>query len=101
LTNKTEWIGSETEPLVGFLWKSSTKRQTEGIIMWSDIFLHENETTGEKFAIIVIDTQGLFDKKTSNNEGLRVFGLNALISSYLVLNIPKEIPENILDFLQV
>jgi hypothetical protein len=35
------------EPLCGF--STRMKRDTTGIIFWSDVFLHTNETNGEEF----------------------------------------------------
>lgn len=59
--NDTEnWMGSPYEPLIGFSWKRSSTRETQGIIFWSDVFLHTKES-GEKLAIILVDTQGLYD----------------------------------------
>lgn len=53
------WMGSEDEPLKGFSWKSGTKRDTTGIVIWSDAFLHTVATTGEKISIFIMDTQGM------------------------------------------
>ena len=74
LNNKVDWMGDKDEPLQGFSWKSRTKRDTTGIIMWSDVFLHLNEY-GEKLAIVLMDTQGLFDIKTSSVKSSSIFAL--------------------------
>ena len=68
--------------------------------MWSDVFLHEDPYSGEKFAIVVMDTQGLFDNKASGQEGLKIFALSTLLSSFLALNLNDVIQENQLDYLQ-
>ena len=93
-------MGRDTEPLKGFSWRSGTKRDTTGIIMWEDIFLHTIATTGEKVAIVVIDTQGLFDNKTSPAENSRMFALGSLISSIQILNLVGVILEDQLEYLQ-
>lgn len=43
----SEWLGDENEPLTGFSWRGGSERDTTGILMWSDIFLHETPS-GEK-----------------------------------------------------
>jgi atlastin len=98
--NKKNWIGDENEPLKGFSWRSGTKRDTTGIIMWEDVFLHTIATTGEKVAIVVMDTQGLFDNETSPADNSRIFALGTLISSVQVLNLVGIIQEDQLQYLQ-
>ncbi|CRK90025.1 CLUMA_CG003750, isoform A [Clunio marinus] len=95
-----DWIGLPEEPLKGFTWRSGTKRDTTGIIMWSDIFLHTVKTTGEKIAITIMDTQGLFDNETSPADNSRIFALGTLISSVQVLNLVGIIQEDQLQYLQ-
>lgn len=93
-------MGLPEEPLKGFSWRSGTKRDTTGIIMWSDIFLHTIATTGEKVAIVVMDTQGLFDNETSPADNSRIFALGTLISSIQILNLVGIIQEDQLQYLQ-
>ena len=64
LKTPNEWIGSADEPLKGFSWKKGTVPDTDGLVVWSDVFLHTAED-GTKFAIILADTQGLFRVKVS------------------------------------
>lgn len=100
--NETEaenWLGSPDEPLKGFSWKSSTKRETTGIIFWSDIFLYD-APNGEKIAIYLVDTQGLFDHSSSPTDNIRIFSLSALISSVQIMNIYSMIEESHLEYLQ-
>lgn len=94
------WMGSGDEPLRGFSWRSGTKRDTTGIIVWSDVFLHTVATTGEKIAIIIMDTQGLFDNETSPADNSRIFALGTLISSIQILNLVGIIQEDQLQYLQ-
>jgi hypothetical protein len=72
LNDSKNWMGDANEPLKGFSWRSGTKRETIGVSMWSDVFLHTDETTGEKLAIIVMDTKSYctqyFDFVDSSNE---------------------------------
>jgi len=103
LENKNDWIGSPDEPLTGFSWKSGSTRDTNGIVMWSDIFLHDHVVDGkeEKIAIVLMDTQGLFDTKTSPADNSRIFALGTLLSSMQIFNLNDVIQEDQLEYLQV
>ncbi|KAL7015610.1 hypothetical protein ACKWTF_016545 [Chironomus riparius] len=94
------WPGLEDEPLTGFSWRSGTTRDTTGIVMWNDIFLHTIEESGEELAIAVIDTQGLFDNETSSKNNSKIFALSSLLSSIQVLNLSGVIQEDQLQYLQ-
>ena len=93
-------MGEPDKPLTGFTWKSGTKRDTTGIIMWSDVFLHTIDQTGEKIAIFVMDTQGLFDNNSTPTDNSRIFALGTLISSIQVLNLMNRTQEDQLQYLQ-
>ncbi|CAG9800051.1 unnamed protein product [Chironomus riparius] len=98
--NNQNWMGDANEPLLGFSWSSGTTRVTTGINMWNDVFLHTMDGTGEKIAIILIDTQGLFDNVTTQNDNSRIFGLGTLVSSVQILNLNKFIQEDQLQYLR-
>ncbi|KAL7014862.1 hypothetical protein ACKWTF_016156 [Chironomus riparius] len=100
LINPDNWMGAKDEPLRGFSWRSGATRDTTGIIVWSDVFLHNCEMTGEKIAIIVMDTQGLFDTLTTATGNSRIFALGTLISSIQVLNLSGVVQEDQLQYLQ-
>ena len=100
LNNKANWMGGSDEPLTGFSWKSGGTRDTTGIILWSDVFLETNEI-GENLAIILMDSQGLFDSKTSPADNSRIFALGTLISSVQIFNLNDVIQENQLQYLQL
>lgn len=104
LNNKADWIGAPDAPLQGFSWKGGAERHTTGVIMWSDVFLHEELTVGgvsEKYAIILLDTQGLFDSQTSPADNARIFALGTLISSIQIFNLNDVIQEDQLQYLQM
>ncbi|CAG9802095.1 unnamed protein product [Chironomus riparius] len=94
------WMGSCDEPLKGFSWRSGIDRDTIGIILWNDVFLHTLDYSGEKLAIVIMDTQGLFDNNSSPTENSRIFALSNLISSVQVLNLANRIQEDQLQHLQ-
>lgn len=92
-------MGDKNEPLTGFSWRSGSVRDTSGIVMWNDAFLHTDDN-GEKIAIILIDTQGLFQSGTLPIDDSRIFSLGTLLSSSLVLNLFDVVQENQLEYLQ-
>jgi len=69
-----------------------------GITIWNDVFLHTDENV-KKLAIIVLDTQGLFDNDTSPQDNSRIFAIGTLISSIQVLNISMQVQEDQLEYL--
>lgn len=105
LSNKRDWVGDEEAPLKGFTWRGGTSRDTTGVVLWSDVFLHEQTNSKtkktEKLAIVLMDTQGLFDTKTSPTDNSRIFALGTLISSVQIFNLNDVIQENQLEYLQV
>lgn len=99
-SNPTNWMGQKEDPLAGFSWRPGSVRDTTGILIWNDVFLHTNRRTGEKIAIVVMDTQGLFDNKTTPLNNSRIFALGTLLSSIQMLNISGVIQEDQLQYLQ-
>jgi hypothetical protein len=92
-------MGDENEPLTGFDWKSGIERVTKGLILWGDVFLYD-PPKGDKLAIYIMDTQGLFDHQTTATDNSRIFSLSTLISSIQILNIFNILQENQLQYLQ-
>lgn len=93
------WMGTPDDPLKGFSWRAGTARETSGIIFWSDVFLCD-KSDGQKLAIIVVDTQGLFDTQTSTADNSRIFSLSTLLSSIQILNLHGLVQEDHLQYLQ-
>ena len=94
------WLGDPNAALQGFIWQYGSIRTTCGIIFWSDVFLTEDEF-GEKIAIILVDTQGLYDRKTAPEDNSRIFALSTLISSVKVFYIFSNIAEDTLQYMEV
>jgi atlastin len=92
-------MGDENEPLTGFSWRGGSERDTTGILMWSDIFLHN--TKHDKFAIILLDTQGSFDSQSTVRDCATVFALSTMLSSVQVYNLSQNIQEDDLQHLQL
>ncbi|CAO1424005.1 unnamed protein product [Diamesa tonsa] len=100
LNNPDEWMGDRDEPLTGFSWRKGSQRETTGIQLWSDVFLHEDEF-GVKVAIVIVDTQGLFDILTPAIDNSRIFALGTLFSSVQIFNLNDVIQEDQLQYLQL
>lgn len=79
----------------GFNWRGGAERNTTGIWIWSKPFiLPRNENSTEKIALILVDTQGMFDHETTMGLTAAIFGLSTLLSSYQIYNVDKRIQED-------
>lgn len=92
-------MGTPDDPLKGFSWRSGTARITNGVIFWSDVFFCD-KPDGQKLAILVVDTQGLFDNQTSTADNSKIFSLSTLLSSIQILNLHGLVQEDHLQYLQ-
>jgi len=77
----------------GFGWKGGHQRKTTGIWMWSEPFFRTVANEGE-IAILLVDTQGMFDNDTPMALLSCIFGLSTLISSHQIYNVDKKIQED-------
>lgn len=96
----TEWIGDEHAPLNGFSWRGGSERETTGIIMWSELYC-TTLPSGEKIAVIILDTQGTFDSESTVRDNATVFALSTMISSIQIYNLSQNIQEDDLQHLQL
>jgi len=92
-------MGDKDEVLHGFTWRSGIKTATLGIIIWNDVFLYTTED-GDKLAIIVLDTEGLFDQEMTPNDNLRVTLLSTLLSSIHIFNLSNSMQNYLLTHLK-
>ncbi|XP_031633397.1 atlastin-like [Contarinia nasturtii] len=74
-------------------YKDGTKAHTKGIWMWSEIFTYDSNN-GDKLAIVLVDTQGLFDHESDSKLVSTIFALNMMISSVLCYNIKGNVLED-------
>ena len=77
----------------GFDWRGGAERNTTGIWMWSEPHFATREN-GEQIAILLVDTQGMFDHETTMALTASIFGLSTLLSSYQIYNVDKRIQED-------
>lgn len=68
--------------------------------MWGELFFHDYQD-GRKVVIILMDTQGTFDSKTTINNCTTIFALSNLLSSVQIFNIMQNIQEDDLQHLQL
>eukprot|EP00668_Euglena_longa_P003693 GGOE01004334.1.p1 GENE.GGOE01004334.1~~GGOE01004334.1.p1 ORF type:complete len:601 (+),score=219.51 GGOE01004334.1:26-1804(+) len=90
----------------GFSWRPGNIRNTTGMWVWSQPFIRRNPlytphnpSEPEEVAVLLVDTQGMFDMMTAQMLTAAIFGLSTLISSYLVYNVEKRIQEDNLQHL--
>lgn len=99
-TNKErDWLSYRDSPLEGFSWSTGSERHTTGIWLWSEVFLVTRPQGGE-VAVLLMDTQGLFDIETTAKDCFRIFFFSAFISSVQVYNIASNIHEDDLNYLR-
>lgn len=68
--------------------------------MWSEIFTHDY-SDGEKVAIILMDTQGIFDHQSSRRGFTATFALSMLLSSVQCYNVMQNIHKDDLENLEM
>mmetsp|Transcript_16613 Transcript_16613/g.24834 ORF Transcript_16613/g.24834 Transcript_16613/m.24834 type:complete len:647 (+) Transcript_16613:231-2171(+) len=98
-TSSEKWFEeADTLGRNGFHWRGGAERNTTGIWMWSKPYIlpRVNDTTGEKedIAVLLVDTQGMFDHETTMALTAAIFGLSTLLSSYQIYNVDKRIQED-------
>ncbi|KAI4496638.1 hypothetical protein M0804_000448 [Polistes exclamans] len=94
------WLGKDDEPLKGFSWRGGSERDTTGILMWSQVF-PATLPSGERVAIILMDTQGAFDSQSTVRDCATVFALSTMLSSVQIYNLSQNIQEDHLQHLQL
>jgi len=95
-----DWLGPEDRPLTGFSWRGGCERDTTGILAWSEVLLVDTPT-GEKIAVLLLDTQGAFDSQSTVRDCATIFALSTMTSSVQVYNLSQNIQEDDLQHLQL
>lgn len=108
----------------GFSWRGGRERNTTGIWLWSEPFVRQLPGSGEEVAVLLMDTQGMFDSRLTQMLTVRpasphaaflapvplsrasagvaqacIFGLSTLISSHQIYNVQNRIQEDNLQHL--
>lgn len=63
--------------------------QPQDILIWDDVFLHENVETGEKFAILVTVTK-IFEEDSRSLRNLKIFTLKVSILIVILADIHED-----------
>ena len=87
--NLPPWL-KDVEKSQGFRFMAGRNRETTGIIVWNEPFLIRMKNQKE-LAILLIDSQGLYDQETSANDNVRLFTMVSMMSSTLMVNTPQQI----------
>lgn len=95
----TDWINDE-DMANKFSCKGGKDRDTVGIWMWSEIFTHQFKD-GKKVAIVLLDTQGIFDNESDLKECISIFAISMLLSSVQCYNVMRQVQENDLKNLEL
>lgn len=77
-----------------FDWRGGKERNTTGMWMWSDPYFLPRPSSGDQVAVLLVDTQGMFDHETTVGLTAAIFGLSTLLSSYQIYNVDKRIQED-------
>ncbi|XP_055296601.1 atlastin-like [Sitodiplosis mosellana] len=98
----SDWLGENgnMDELSGFKWRGGRKPETTGIWMWSEVFTHDF-SDGEKVAIILLDTQGIFDHQSSWRDCTATFALSMLLASVQCYNVMQNVQEDDLENLEM
>lgn len=84
-----------------FKWRGGKNPETSGMWIWSEIFTHGMQWNGDKLAIILMDTQGIFDNESSIKDCISIFGISMLLSSVHCFNVMRNVDEDKLQFLEL
>ncbi|XP_078495044.1 atlastin-2-like [Ciona intestinalis] len=90
----------DTQPAKVFEWKGGVERNTVGIHITNKPFILETSDK-KKVAVFLMDTQGMFDTKTTTKDCSTIFALSTLLSSVQIYNLTDQIHENDLQQFEV
>ena len=95
-----EGYSGNTQKSKGFSFRGGDQRNTEGIWFWNKPFIIPNPVAaGGKMAVLIMDTQGMWDGQTGQGLTACIFGLSTLLSSYQIYNVDRRLQEDHLQHL--
>jgi len=97
-THPKNWIEVELPNQFGC--DGEANKCTSGIDIWSEPFLRD-VGNGKKVAVVLLDTQGLFDDESPESDNYSVFGFSTLISSVLIYNVMNGMNQNDWQFMEL
>ncbi|XP_075727548.1 atlastin-2 [Rhipicephalus microplus] len=97
--DRSKWMEDTDAPLRGFKWRAGCERETTGIMVWNEVFTM-TDSNGEEVVVLLMDTQGTFDSKSTTKESMTIFSLSMMTSSVQIYNVMNNIQEDHLQNLQ-
>ncbi|CAM9179942.1 unnamed protein product [Ectocarpus sp. 4 AP-2014] len=88
----------------GFSWRGGEKPHTQGMMVWSKPFIREmkdGKGGRTKMAVLLVDTQGMFDHEMDQTLEACLFGLSTTLSSCQIFNVNRHVQADNLDSLAV
>ncbi|XP_072101801.1 atlastin-3-like isoform X2 [Mobula birostris] len=96
----SNWLGRDNKPLTGFSWRGGSDPDTNGVQMWTEVFVVK-QPSGKEIAVLLLDTQGAFDSQSTVKDCATIFALSTMTSSVQVYNLTSNIQEDDLQHLQL
>lgn len=84
------WMTSQGDRISGFEVRGGRTAVTQGIHFWKKPFIIGGRH-GKKMCLLLMDTQGLWDKNTNTDFNYCIFGISCVMSSYVIFNQKKNI----------
>ncbi|CAJ0560633.1 unnamed protein product, partial [Mesorhabditis spiculigera] len=69
----------------GIEFKNGPERHTIGIQVWDQIFVRK-DTSGNEVAVLLLDTQGMFDTQSQLKHSTIIFMISLMLSSHFIFN---------------
>ena len=79
-----KWLSGDGCISNGFQFQSGEKGVTNGISMWSEVFMINRN--GKQMYVVLLDSQGLYDNGKENDMDKCIFGMTTFLSSFQILN---------------
>ena len=84
-----KWLSGDGCISNGFQFQSGYKGVTNGISMWSEVFMINRN--GKQMYVVLLDTQGLYDNNKGKEMDKCIFGMTTFLSSYQIFNFSKNL----------
>ena len=92
-----KWLSGDGCISNGFQFQSGEKGVTNGISMWSEVFLINHN--GKQMYVVLLDSQGLYDNGKKKDMDKCIFGMTTFLSSFQIFNFCKHLNTLLFDSL--
>ena len=79
-----QWLSGDGCISNGFQFHSGNKGVTNGISIWSEVFLINRN--GKQMYVVILDSQGLYDNGKEKDMNKCIFGMTTFLSSFQIFN---------------